>query len=42
MQSFLDTYMVTLLTLEQLCGKNITLKEDKIVQEIHMALKNLY
>ena len=42
MQSFLDTYMVTLLTIEQLCGKNITLKEDKIVKEIHIALKHLY
>ena len=42
MQSFLDTYMVTLLTIEQLCGKNIVLKEDKIVKEIHVALKHLY
>jgi|688.fasta_scaffold228347_1 hypothetical protein len=42
MQSFLDTYMITLLTIEQLCGKNIVLKEDKIVKEIHVALKHLY
>jgi hypothetical protein len=42
MQSFLDTYMVTLLAIEQLCGKNITLKEDKFVKELHVALKHLY
>ena len=42
MQSFLDTYIITLLTIEQLCGKNIVLKEDKIVKEIHVALKRLY
>jgi hypothetical protein len=39
MQSFLDTYMITLLTIEQICGKNIVLKEIKIVSELHVALK---
>jgi hypothetical protein len=34
--------MITLLTIEQICGKNIVLKEDKIEKEIHVALKTLY
>jgi hypothetical protein len=34
--------MITLLTLEQLCGKNMALKEEKLVKEIHAALKHLY
>ena len=34
--------MITLLTLEQLCGKNMVLKEDKIVKEMHVTLKHLH
>jgi glycerol-3-phosphate O-acyltransferase len=42
MQPSLDTYTIVLLTLEQLCGKNIVLKEEKIVKELHIAFKNLH
>ena len=37
-----DTYLVTLTTIELICGKNLVLKEKKLIKEIHVCLKRLY
>jgi len=34
--------MVTLSTIEQICGKNLVLKEKKLIKEIHVCIKRLY
>lgn len=38
----IDTYMVTLSTIEQICGKNLILKERKLIKEVHVCIKRLY
>lgn len=41
-QVFVDTYLMVLLMLEQICGKRIIVKQKLMVNELHTALKNLY
>ena len=38
----IDTYLVTLSTIEQICGKNLILKERKLIKEVHVCIKKLY
>jgi len=37
-----DTYLIVLLAIERLCGKNTVLKQKKLVKELHIAFKTLY
>ena len=41
-QAYIDTYLIVLLTLEQICGKHIIIKQKLFVQELHVAIKHLY
>ena len=38
----IDTYLITLTTVEQLCGKNLTIKKKTLVKELHVGIKYLY
>ena len=38
----IDTYLVTLMTLSEICGKNLVLKNKKLFKEIHVCIKRLY
>jgi hypothetical protein len=38
----IDTYLITLTTIEQICGKNLVLKEKRLVKELHNGIKTLY
>ena len=38
----IDTYLIVLLAIEQFCGKNMVVKQKKLVRELHIAFKNLY
>lgn len=38
----IDAYLVVMLTLEELCGKQIVIKKHKLVKELHSAIKNLF
>lgn len=38
----IDTYLVTLSTIEHICGKNLVLKERNLVNEVHVCIKRLY
>lgn len=38
----IDTYLVTLAAIEQICGKNLVLKQKSFVQELHSCIKQLY
>lgn len=42
MRSYIDTYYVVLVALEQMCGRQMILKVKKMVQELHQAIKMLY
>ena len=37
-----DTYLVTLAAIEQICGRHLVLKKKKFVTEIHECIKRLY
>ena len=41
-QPLYDTYLITLSTFEQLCGKKNVIRQKTIVKEIHEGIKNLY
>lgn len=41
-QSLVDSYLVVLLSIERICGINVVLKQKKLVNELHLAIKNLY
>ena len=34
--------MITLTTIEQLCGKNLVIKKKTLVKELHVGIKYLY
>lgn len=38
----IDTYMITLTALGEMCGKNLVVKFKKLSKEIHVAIKRLY
>lgn len=38
----IDTYLVTLAAIEQICGKNLVLKQKSFVKELHICIKHLY
>lgn len=38
----MDTYLVVLQTIEQLCGTHAIVKQKLLVKELHTALKHLY
>jgi len=38
----IDTYLITLASVEQLCGKNLVLKQKTLVKELHLSMKYLY
>ena len=37
-----DTYLITLITIEQLCGKNLVIKQKTLVKQLHIGFKSLY
>ena len=37
-----DTYFVTLITIDQICGKNLVLSKKKFITELHNCIKGLY
>lgn len=41
-QIYMDTYLIVCLTIEQICGKHIILKQKLIIKELHAAIKHLY
>lgn len=41
-QSLVDSYLIVGLTIERLCGVNLVLKLKKLVDELHLTIKNLY
>lgn len=41
-QPLIDTYIITLMAIESICGKNLVLKERKIINELHQGIKTLY
>ena len=41
MSDILDTYLVVLLALDEICEGNLQLKEDRMVNELHLAIKLL-
>lgn len=38
----IDTYLITLTAIEQLCGKNLVIKQKTLVNELHVGIKSLY
>ena len=38
----IDTYLITLNTIEQLCGKNLVIKQKTLTKELHVGIKYLY
>ena len=38
----IDTYLLVLLTIDQICGKNIVLNKRTLTRELHVAFKTLY
>lgn len=38
----IDTYLITLMAIEQICGKNLVLKFTKLQKELHYCIKKLY
>lgn len=38
----MDTYIITLLTVEYLCGKPMVIPIRKLIKELHAATKELY
>ena len=41
-QAFLDTYLITLMAIEQITGKHIIVKRKNLLRELHTCLKVLY
>lgn len=41
-QVFVDTYLIVLMTLEQICGKHIIVKQKMLIYELHQCIKHLY
>ena len=37
-----DTYLIVLTTLELICGRNLVLKNKKLIKELHVTIKRLY
>ena len=37
----IDTYLVTLSAIQQICGKNLVLKNKKFIKELHACIKRL-
>lgn len=42
MQSYIDTYMVVCYAINTLLEKQITLEQDKLTNELHATIKELY
>ena len=38
----IDTYLITLTAIEQLCGKNLVIKKKTLAKELHVGIKYLY
>ena len=38
----IDTYMITLTAVLEMCGKNLVVKFKKLAKEIHVGIKRLY
>ena len=41
-EPLIDTYLVTLVAITQICGKNLVLKHSKLVKELHNCIKVLH
>ena len=37
----IDTYLVTLTAIQSICGKNLVLKNNKLIKELHSCIKRL-
>ena len=38
----IDTYLITLTAIAEMCGKNLVLKNKKLIKEIHVCIKRLH
>ena len=38
----LDSYYLTLLAIDEICGKNLVIKEKTLVKELHVGIKQLW
>ena len=41
-QALIDTYLIVLMTIYQISGKNLVLKEKTLIKEMHNGIKELY
>ena len=41
-EALIDTYYLTLLALDEICGKNLLIKEKTLVKELHTGIKHLW
>lgn len=41
-QVFVDTYLLVLTTIDQICGKHVILKQKMLIFELHTSIKQLY
>ena len=40
--ALIDTYYLTLLVIEEICGKNLLIKEKTLIKELHTGIKHLW
>lgn len=41
-ECYIDTYIIVLLTVENICGRRIILKQKNLTKELHDTIKTLY
>jgi len=41
-QPLIDTYLITLTAISEMCGKNLVIKTKKLTKELHTSIKVLY
>lgn len=41
-EAYVDTYLIVCLTIEQICGKHVILKQKLLITELHTVIKHLY
>ena len=41
-QVYLDTYLIALMAIEQISGKNVIVKRKHLIRELHRCIKVLY
>ena len=41
-QCYIDTYMIVLFAIEDICGKRIIVKRKNLIKELHTSIKDLH